>query len=147
MKKTMSRGLALVTVSALLFAGCQAPAWAKIGQHRAKESGSFTREQAILAVLGEESDFEAQKLIAATIRARGSLKGVFGGRSARIREGRYARAEYAQAVRAWDASVGMQGYGGWGCEADLRKWENQAWFKHCRIVAVAGRTFFWERVK
>jgi hypothetical protein len=134
MNKTINIGLILVTVSALLFSG---------------NACAYTQQEAILAVLGEESNYDAQVIIGATLRKRGSLKGVFGHLSKRIREHRYTKKEYVQASLAWEESVIWSEFNatkipdGWGCSEDVKKWRTQAWFNNCRIVAKVGKTYFW----
>ena len=112
-------------------------------------AGTINERQAVLAVLGEESHYDAQVAIAACIRHRGSLKGVYGGHSKRILAGKYTRAEYAQAKRAWDESVVFIGQlaDGWGNAADVRKWSRQVWFKRCEVIYKLGDTYFWRQVR
>lgn len=83
----------LVLAIGLLMFSCQA-------------AHAYSDEQAILAVIGEAENqgYQGMKAIACGIRNRGTLKGVYGLNSPRVKKHKYSENTAAQAMVAWETS-------------------------------------------
>lgn len=109
----------------------------------------LTDESAILAIIGEaESEIYLGKLaVAEVIRRRGSLKGIYGVNSPRVKNRKYSQETYLEARSAWfeslktNVSLGAQG---WGNKADLIQFRKSKWFQTCEIVTQIGNHYFWK---
>lgn len=118
-------------------------------------------ERAVNAIIGEaEGESYFGKLcIAAAIRNRGHLRGVYGERAPRVvgwslRESEaaiklYGRDVRRDAVRAWEESEHndpTHGATGWGNDADLREFAKHKWWRKCVVTCkIGGHTFYKER--
>lgn len=112
-------------------------------------SAQIPEDKAILAIIGEaESEpWEGKVAVAETIRRRGSLKGIFGLNSVRVKQKKYTRALYDQCKRAWEASRTTnysKGALGWGNAADVQIFKRSKWFRNCKIVKQIGKHYFWK---
>lgn len=120
----------------LLLNGCSSPAMA------------YNEEEAIKAVIGEaEGNSDEMLAVSEAIRHRGTLKGVYGLKSFRVRYHLYSEETYDEAETAWEESRYTNithGATGWGNASDMRKFSRLKWFKHCSITAHIGRQWFYK---
>lgn len=107
--------------------------------------------RAVNAIIGEaEGESYAGKLaIAAAIRNRGHLRGVYGERAPRVVGKLYGRDARRDAIKAWEESEHTDpthGATGWGNDADLREFAKHKWWRKCVVtVKIGNHTFYKER--
>lgn len=108
-------------------------------------------EQAIRGIIGEASGegYRGMLAIAAAIRNRGTLKGVYGVDAPHIKT--EPQTTWAKARMAWEESKQKDPTKGatvWGNEEDVRKFRRTKWFWRMERTAVIGsHQFFREKKK
>lgn len=125
----------------ILLSGCQTPVYAQVNAPKA-----------ILAVIGEAEaeGYRGMLAVACAIRNRGTLKGVYGLKSPRVRNHLYSAHTYALASAAWKESGNhdiTEGATGWGNESDLNKFCSTTWWHKCQITAYYGHQWFYKEIK
>ena len=111
--------------------------------------GEIPKEKAILACIGE-AEAESMKgkvALLEALRARGTLKGVYGLNAPRVRNKAYSRAIYRDCAKAWEDSLTssyVMGATGWGNDADLVIFKRQGWFKRCEVTVKVGNHNFYK---
>lgn len=129
----------LILTALFLLSGCDSPAMA-----------SVPADKAILAIIGEAESqhYEGMLAVAGAIRNRGSLRGVYGLKSPRVRKHLYSQKTYDMAETAWieSESVDTSNHAtGWGNEDDINKFCTTTWWSHCVITAHVGDHWFYRR--
>ena len=109
----------------------------------------LTSKSAILAIIGEAEgeNYLGKVIIGEIIRRRGSLKGVYGANSRRVKQHLYSQATYDECKKAWKESARTnysEHADGWGNAADLVVFRRSAWFKKCYIVKQVGSHYLWK---
>lgn len=109
-------------------------------------AGEIPREKAIYAIIGE---FENDNMLAGacTIRNRGTLKGVYGINSKRVKNHLYSPKTFVKAVKAWEESRKpsqcqmVQGADHWQSVSDMKK--PQSWRNKCVLTYKTDKTSFF----
>lgn len=110
----------------------------------------FSDNQAILAVIGEAEDqgYEGMYAIACAIRNRGTLKGVYGINSARVKYHKYSKTVYSQAYKAWQNSGNgsdiTHGANCWGTKEAIQWLKQENLWNKCKITAVIYDHVFYK---
>ena len=105
------------------------------------------KEKAVYAIIGE---FENDNLLAGAcaLRARDSLRGVYGINSPRVKQRLYSSATLVRAVKAWEESASSErcrfigGAEHWQSYADMRT--RQAWRDRCQMTFDSGKTKYFK---
>ena len=110
-------------------------------------SAEIPREKAVYALIGE---FENDNMLAGAcaIRNRGTLKGVYGLNSKRVRNRLYSSATLVKAVKAWEDSrtpsncLLVAGAGHWLSVADMKT--RPGWSYSCEMTYFSGKTYYFK---
>ena len=118
-----------------MFSGCVAQA--------------YTVQDAVKSCIGEAEGegYDGMLAIASAIRNRGSLHGVYGLHSKRVRFHLYSQKTYNLALKAWHDSARVDvtnGAIGWGNVDDINKFCSQTWWRRCVITAHIGNHYFYK---
>lgn len=115
-------------------------------------AATVPRERAINAIIGEAEgeSYQGKLGIAAAIRNRGHLRGVYGERAPRVVGKLYGRDTRRDAIKAWEESETVDpthGATGWGNDKDVREFEKHKWWRKCVITARIGNHVFYKERK
>lgn len=141
-QEMMSGLILLITLGICLWIGCSISIGAEIPE-----------KKAIKSIVGEAESqgFEGMLAVAHSLRNRGTLKGVYGLRSLRIRHHLYSRHTIEEATLAWEQSAIdydiTHGSTGWGNINDVHKFEMCRWWNHCVVTAVIKDHVFYKELK
>lgn len=141
-----SFGLSLLVFFLALLSSCQEPGFT------AQTPVYAPIPAQVRAIIGEAENqgFLGMLAIADAIRNRGSLRGVYGLRSARVRNHLYSQQTLRLATKAWAASASRDVTGsatGWGSASDLFSFSKYSWWASCVITAHIGDHWFYREVK
>jgi hypothetical protein len=110
-------------------------------------AGAIPKTRAVNAIIGEAEGegYKGMLAVACAIRNRGTLKGVYGEKSKRVREHLYGAKIFVQSVRAWEESaypINCQFIDG------ATHWEGTAfptpkWAEYMKQTAVVGNQRFY----
>ena len=130
----MFRGICLIIL--LMWGG---RAWA----------GEITKERAVDAIIGEAEGegYRGMLAVACAIRNRGTLQGVYGEHSRRVKEHLYGARVFVNAVRAWEESSSSDRCGFIG---GATHWEGIAfktpyWARDMILTATIGNQRFYRK--
>ena len=109
-----------------------------------------SEKKAVLAIIGEAENqgYEGMLAVAGAIRNRGSLRGVYGLKSKRVRLHLYSQKTFELAQTAWIESESIDesnGGTGWGNEDDINKFCSTTWWPKCVITAHIGDHWFYRK--
>jgi hypothetical protein len=107
------------------------------------------KTRAVNAIIGESEGecYKGKLAVACAIRTRGTLQGVYGEHSRRVREHLYGAKVFVDSVRAWDESAHaencafLQGASFW----EGTKFEKPYWAKRMTLVVVIGKQAFYRK--
>lgn len=139
--------LILIMFICLLFCSqCHAQGIPEKQKHAQKV---IDKNRFVNAIIGEsENSREGMLWVACTIRNRGSLRGVYGEKSVRVRNRLYSSRVFVQAVKAYEDSSRQDVTGGcryWFSDSDLKmpKVKRIIRLEHLELVRkVGGNSFF-----
>lgn len=108
-------------------------------------------QKSILSIIGEaEGELYTGKLaLSYALINRGTLKGVFGLRSARVKAHKYSDKTYMEAKRSWEYANThpeqdiTNGATGWGNANDMKLFNETKWFSKCYVTKKIGNHFFY----
>lgn len=126
----------LILVCSFLLQGCSIAA-------------EIPSDKAIKAIIGEAENqgYTGMLAVAGAIHNRGSLKGVYGLHSYRVRHHLYSDRTYKQACRAWNEALKgidiTHGATGWGNDSDVAIFKNSQWFSSVYFTAHIGDHWFY----
>lgn len=109
------------------------------------EAASINNEDAVKAILGEAEDqnYSGMLAVAVGIRNRGTLHGVIGLRSKRVKSGKVKRVYWIMARKAWLESKWNRTHKGDHWE-NVRKFGKPKWSGKMQEVAVVGDHVFYK---
>lgn len=112
-------------------------------------AATVPRERAINAIIGESEgeSYQGKLGIAAAIRNRGHLRGVYGERAPRVVKKLYSEQVRNDAIRAWEESETVDpthGATGWGNDKDVKEFAKHKWWRKCVITARIGNHVFYK---
>lgn len=112
---------------------------------------AYSEKDAINAIIGEAENqgYKGMLAIGCAIRNRGSLKGVYGHRSKRVKNCLYSAKTFVDATRAWNESSKKDitnGATGWGNAKDIEQFKREGWWHKCIVtVIIKDHIFYKER--
>lgn len=142
----------------ILMAGCT-HAYASVSPEQWESLKEYHRinnnydKAVILSIIGEaEGESQTGKnAIACVIHNRGSLTGVYGLNSYRVKNRLYSKNTYKNAVYAWKSAQDEEycqaligNSTGWGNDNDIEIFKTKRWWKNCIIVKHIGHHWFYE---
>lgn len=111
----------------------------------------FSHDNCIKALVGEVEgeSFQCKLATAEALRNRGSLKGVYGINSPRIKKA--PRRVFDDCTRAWlsvtrSKTNYVRGATVWGSAQDLKSFKKQSWFQSYEFVCKVGNHYFYRRL-
>jgi hypothetical protein len=111
-------------------------------------AGNMPKERVVNAIIGEAEGepYQGKLAVACSIRNRGTLKGVYGEKSPRVKQHRYSPKVFVDAVRAYEESANPD-----NCSFidGAQYWEGTKfpvpyWAKDMKITAVIGHQRFYK---
>lgn len=93
----------------------------------------------------ENQGLKGMTAVAEAIRNRGTLKGVYGVKSPRLKKA--PKWVFAMASKAWDDSQKsnlVKNANGWGTDADIEKFKSEGWWNDSLIVTRIGDHTFYK---
>lgn len=115
-----------------------------------KKESSFSDEGAILSIIGEAEDQgpEGMRAVASGIRNRGTLKGVYGRNSKRVKGGQYSKEVYQQAKQAWLDSAKKDYVNGADHWENTKQFGKPKWANEMEeVTRVGDHSFYRKRSK
>jgi hypothetical protein len=108
---------------------------------------------AVACIIGEAEDQGAIGMdgIAHALRNRGTIKGVYGCNSKRVKNRLYSSKTLVQAIKAWNESRNgpdiTHGATGWGNPKDIDIFKRLKWWKKCVVTTKIKDHFFYKEIK
>lgn len=123
-----------------------------ISSCKVAHAAEIPQEKAVKAIIGEAENqgFQGMLAIAHALRNRGTLRGVYGLNSPRVKHHLYSAKTLAMAQKAWEQSAFdfdlTHGSTGWGNSKDGQEFAKAKWWNNCVVVFRYKQHFFYKEI-